>query len=148
MSFRIMLDPADALTQITGRINGAAIAVHNELGPGLLESAYHACLEYELAQCGVPFEKHVPVPLRYHGVYVDCGYRLDLLVEERVIVEVKSVAVLAPIHEAQIITYLKLTGCPVGLLLNFNVTSMRHGIRRIANRFLTQESAAPDTAKD
>src|SRR5687768_207857 len=130
------LDPDDPLTGITEQINGAAIAVHRELGPGLLETAYQACLEYELMQRDMNFQRHVKVPLIYQGVYIDCGYKLDLLVEDRVIVEVKSVERLAPIHSAQMITYLRLRRCPTGLLLNFNVTSMRQGIRRLTNRFL------------
>jgi GxxExxY protein len=127
-------NPSDCLAPLTGRILGAAIAVHRELGPGLLESAYQGCLEYQLHEDGVSFKRQLALPLMYRGVYVDCGYRVDLLVEDRVIVEVKSVEKLAPIHRAQMITYLKLTGCPVGLLLNSNVASMRHGIRRIPNR--------------
>jgi GxxExxY protein len=130
------LDPDDPLTGITGQINGAAIAVHRELGPGLLETAYQACLEYELLQRHMNFQRQVKVPIVYQGVYIDCGYKLDLLVEERVIVEVKSVDRLAPIHSAQMITYLRLRRCPTGLLLNFNVTSMRQGIRRLTNRSL------------
>jgi GxxExxY protein len=131
-----MLDAADNLTRITEQIIGAAIAVHRESGPGLLETAYQACLEYELVQRHIEFQRQVRVPVTYQGVYIDCGYRLDLLVEDCVIVEVKSVASLAPIHSAQIITHLKLKRCPVGLLLNFNVPSMRQGIRRMTNRFL------------
>ena len=136
-------NPADGLAELTGRIVGAAIAVHRELGPGLLESAYQACLEYQLNADGVSFKRQLGLPLQYRGVYVDCGYRVDLLVEDRVIVEVKSVDRLAPIHRAQMITYLKLTGCRVGLLLNFNATSMRQGIRRIPNRFLEAGDQQP-----
>ena len=106
-------------------IIAAVIAVHRELGPGLLESAYQACLEYELLQRKVNFERQVMVPLNYRVIRIDCGYRLDFLVDERVVVEAKSVERLMPIHIAQLITYLKLTKSPVGLLLNFNVTSMR-----------------------
>jgi len=130
----MVVDSNDAMTQITEQIIGSAIAVHRALGPGLLESAYQMCLAYELAQRQVRFQRQVLVPLTYQGVRIDCGYRLDILVEDRVIVEVKSVERIAPIHVAQMITYLKLKGCPVGLLLNFNVTSMRQGIRRIENR--------------
>ena len=137
------LNPRDPLTTLTKRINGAAIAVHRRLGPGLLESAYQACLEYELALQRISFERQVSVPVVYRGVQIDCGYRLDLLVERRVVVEVKSVERLAPIHSAQMITYLKLRQCPVGLVLNFNVTSMRQGIRRLENRFL--DSAASES---
>ena len=127
-------DPNHPTTKITEAVIGAAIDVHRELGPGLLESAYHACLEYELLQRHVKFWRQVPLPVTYRNVRVDCGYRLDFLVEDRVIVEVKSVERLAPIHSAQLITYLKLMRCPVGLLLNFNVTAMHHGIRRLENR--------------
>ena len=118
----------------TEQIIGAAIDVHRALGPGLLESTYQACLEYELVVRGVNFQQQVPLPVIYGGVQINCGYRLDLLVEGTVIVEVKSVERLAPIHKAQMITYLKLRRCQVGLILNFNVTSMRQGIRRITIR--------------
>ena len=126
-------NPADAISSLTGRVIGAAIVVHRELGPGLLESAYQACLEYQLHEHGLRFQRQVALPLQYHGIYVECGYRVDLLVEDLLIVEVKSVEKLAPIHKAQMITHLKLTGRPVGLLLNFNVPSMRQGIRRLDN---------------
>ncbi len=122
------------LRKITETIIGAAIDVHRELGPGLLESAYQACLAYELMQRNVMFARQVPLPVRYRDVRLDCGYRLDFLVEERVIVEIKAVDVLAPIHRAQVITYLKLLKCPVGLLMNFNVTALRQGLRRLENR--------------
>ena len=124
----------DPTTRITEAIIGAAIEVHRELGPGLLESAYQACLAYELVQRNVRFMRQVPLPVTYRDVKVDCGYRLDFLVDDLVVVEIKSVERLAPIHSAQLITYLKLMRCPVGLLLNFNVTAMRHGIRRLENR--------------
>ena len=127
-------DPNHPTTKITEAVIGAAIEVHRELGPGLLESAYQACLEYELGQRHVKFSRQVPLPVTYRNVRVHCGYRLDFLVEDRVIVEVKSVDRLAPIHSAQLITYLKLMRCPIGLLLNFNVTAMRGGIRRLENR--------------
>jgi GxxExxY protein len=124
-------DAATPISDLTRRIIAAAIDVHRELGPGLLESAYQACLEYQLREQGLRFVRQLGLPLQFHGVYVDCGYRVDLLVEDLVIVEVKSVERLAPIHKAQMITYLKLTGCPVGLLMNFNVPAMRQGIRRL-----------------
>jgi GxxExxY protein len=124
----------DALTSLTRSIIGAAITVHRELGPGLLESAYQACLEYELARLRLRFKSQVHVPIEYREIFIDRGYRIDLLVEQSVIVEVKSVEALAPIHAAQLITYLKLTRCPVALLLNFNVAAMRQGIRRYTNR--------------
>lgn len=123
----------DPITKITDSIIGAAIEVHRVLGPGLLESAYQACLEYELFQRGVKFTRQVPVPVIYRTVKVDCAYRLDFLVADRVIVEIKSVERLAPIHTAQLIAYLKLTGCPVGLLINFNETILHRGVRRKEN---------------
>jgi GxxExxY protein len=126
-------DRDDPIARITEAIISAAIEVHRVLGPGLLESAYQACLAYELAQRNVMFATQVALPVTYRDVKVDCGYRLDFLVEQRVIVEVKSVDRLAPIHSAQLITYLKLTRCPVGLLLNFNVTALHEGIRRKEN---------------
>jgi GxxExxY protein len=128
------LNSDDPITKITGAVIGAAIEVHRELGPGLLESAYQACLSYELGRRNVKFAREVPLPVKYHDVRLDCGYRLDFLVEDRVIVEIKSVDRLAPIHSAQVITYLRLMGCPVGLLLNFNVTSLRRGIRRLEKK--------------
>jgi GxxExxY protein len=122
--------PCDALTK---RIIGAAIEVHRTLGPGLLESAYEACLLFELHEAGLKIERQKPVPLVYKNVRLDCGYRLDLVVEGEVVVEVKSVSDAIAIHEAQLLSYLKLTGCQVGLLINFNVKLLRHGIRRIIN---------------
>jgi GxxExxY protein len=138
------LDANDPLTPITDRIIGSAIDVHRELGPGLLESAYQACLEYDLLKKGIHFQRQVALPLTYQGVYVECGYRVDLLVDDRVIVEVKSVEAIARIHFAQMITYLKLKRCRVGLLLNFNVPSMRQGIRRVTNRSLADDLAPSD----
>jgi GxxExxY protein len=124
------------LDQITGAIIGAAIEVHRALGPGLLESAYEACLAYELIQQGFEVEQQKPLPLVYKAVHLDCGYRLDLLVEQAVIVEIKAVDSLAPIHSAQLLSYLKLSGCQVGLLINFNVDILKNGIRRIVNQFV------------
>lgn len=115
---------------VTGEIIGAAIEVHRQLGPGLLESTYQACLARELELLGVFFEYEKPLPLEYKGFRLDCGYRLDLLVASSVVVELKSVEALAPIHEAQLLTYLKLTGVKVGLLINFNVVVLKNGIRR------------------
>jgi GxxExxY protein len=126
--------PEDPLAKITEAVIGAAIEVHRELGPGLLESAYQACLAYELVQRNVKFTRQVPLPVTYGAVKIDCGYRLDFLVEDLVVVEIKSVERLAPIHSAQAITYLKLMKRPVGLLLNFNVTALNYGIRRLENR--------------
>jgi len=115
----------------TSAIIGAAIAVHRELGPGLLESAYEACLAYELSQLGLKVERQKALPVVYRGVRLDCGYRIDLLVDERVIVELKAVDRLEPIHEAQVLSYLKLSGCKVGLLINFNAKVLKDGLRRL-----------------
>jgi GxxExxY protein len=121
------------LNKITEIIIGAAMAVHRELGPGLLESAYEACLAYELPDRGLSVERQKALPVRYRGVNVDCGYRIDLLVEGKVIVELKAVERLEAIHKAQLISYLKLSGCKVGLLINFNVKVLKDGIRRLVN---------------
>jgi GxxExxY protein len=123
----------DELNKITEAIIGAAIEVHRALGPGLLESAYVTCLVYELRERGFKVLQEVPLPLVYKEVKLDCGYRLDLVVNDAVIVEVKSVESLAPIHEAQLLSYLKLADCKVGLLINFNVKMLKHGIKRLAN---------------
>ncbi len=125
----------ERLNAITGKIIAAAIRVHRALGPGLLESAYEACTAFELVQDGLRVEQQKPLPLLYREVRLDCGYRLDLLVEGEVIVEIKATDGLAPIHEAQLLSYLKLSGCRVGLLINFNVTVLKEGIRRIVNEF-------------
>jgi GxxExxY protein len=116
--------------EITSQIIGAAIAVHKALGPGLLESAYEACLVYELTQRGIHVERQKELPVIYGNVRLDCGYRIDLLVEGIVIVELKAVDELAPIHEAQLLSYLKLSGCKIGLLIHFNVEILKDGIRR------------------
>ena len=115
--------------QLTGQIIGAAIEVHKQLGPGLLESTYQACLCHELELRGISFECQKPLALEYKGIKLECGYRIDLLVAGLVIVEIKSVEALAPIHEAQLLTYLKLTGVKVGFLINFNVVVLKDGIR-------------------
>lgn len=116
---------------LTGKLIGFAIEVHRELGPGLLESAYEECLAWELNQAGLAVRRQVPLPVVYKGIKLDCGYRLDLLVEERLIVELKAVDVLLPIHEAQLLTYLKLARFPTGLLINFNVPLLRDGVKRM-----------------
>jgi GxxExxY protein len=123
----------ERLNAITEMIIGAAIQVHRVLGPGLLESAYQACLAYELAKRGLAVEQQKPLPLVYEQVKLECGYRMDLLVEHSVVVEVKSVEALAPIHEAQTLSYLRLSGCQLALLINFNVTVLKDGIRRFIN---------------
>ena len=121
------------INDITEKIIGAAIAVHRELGPGLLESAYEACLAYEIARQGFAVERQKELPVKYRNVKLDCGYRIDLLVERKVIIEIKAIDKLAPIHTAQLLSYLKLSGCRVGLLINFNVKVLKDGIRRLIN---------------
>ena len=123
----------ERLNKITEMIIGGAIQVHRALGPGLLESAYEACLAFELKKRGLGIEEQKPLPLVYDQVKLDCGYRIDLLVERAVVVEVKSIDAVAPIHEAQVISHLKLSGCKVGLLINFNVLQLKEGIRRFVN---------------
>jgi GxxExxY protein len=118
------------LNKITDAVIGAAIEVHRRLGPGLLESAYHECLCKELSLRGVSFEREKPLRLEYKGLELECGYRLDILIANSVVVEVKAVENLIPVHEAQLITYLKLDGWKVGLLINFNVAVLKDGIRR------------------
>jgi GxxExxY protein len=119
-----------SVNRITEEVIGAAIAVHRALGPSLLESAYQECLCQELALRGVPFERQVPLPLEYKGIRCECGYRLDILVNGTVVVEVKSIEAIAPIHEAQLLTYLRLGGWNIGLLMNFNVVVSKDEIRR------------------
>ena len=118
----------DALTE---QIIGALIEVHRTLGPGLLESAYQACSAREFSLRQMLFEQEKTLPLEYKGVRVDCGYRLDFMVAGKVIVELKTVEAFQPVHEAQLLTYLRLTGCKVGLLVNFNVPVLKHGIKRM-----------------
>ena len=125
--------PIKAINKITEAIIGSAISVHKSLGPGLLESAYEACLAFELADCGLSVERQKALPVVYRNVKLDCGYRLDLLVENEVIVEIKAIDRLLPIHSAQLLSYLKLSGCKVGLLINFNVKILKNGIRRLIN---------------
>jgi len=125
----------NGLNEITDHVIGAAIEVQRALGPGLLESACEVCLVAELAQRGLSVEQQKPLPVVYRDVRLDCGYRLDLLVEGEVVVEVKAVEKLAPIHEAQVISYLRLSGHTVGLLVNFNVILLKDGLRRLVNDF-------------
>ena len=122
------------INQITEKIIGAAIEIHKTLGPGLLESAYEECLCYELSRARISFRRQVDLPVSYKEVKLDCGYRIDLLVEEEVIIELKTVEKLLPIHEAQLLTYLKMMDKRLGLLVNFNVPVLRDGIKLIANR--------------
>ncbi len=116
--------------ELTGEIIGAAIEVHKQLGPGLLESAYEECLAYELVQRGLQIERQRPVPVVYKKVKLDFGYRIDILVGNTVLLELKSVDSLAPVHEAQVLTYMKFSGKSIGLLINFNVTVLKNGLRR------------------
>ena len=118
------------LNELTHEIVGAAIEVYRHLGPGLLESSYRDCLCHELSLRGVGFRKECRLPLEYKGISLDCGYRVDVLVEELVPVELKTVQALMPVHEAQLLTYLRLGGWKVGLLINFNVPVLKDGIRR------------------
>lgn len=115
---------------LSNKIIGCAIEVHRELGPGLLESTYEQCLAYELSQARIPFKLQVELPVEYKEIRLDCGYRIDLLADGRLVVELKSVDQLLPIHEAQILTYMKLAGVKVGLLINFNVAILTKGVRR------------------
>ena len=119
--------------EISNRIIGAAMKVHTALGPGLLESAYKECLYYVLQKEGLKVEKEKPMPLVFEEVKLECGYRIDLLVENKVVIEIKSVEVLNDVHLAQILTYLKLGNYKLGLLVNFNVALLKHGIKRVAN---------------
>jgi GxxExxY protein len=121
--------------EITEKIIGCAIKVHIALGPGLLESAYESCLQFELLQSGLYVERQKPIPLVYQAIKMECGYRADLVVERNVIVEVKAVESLNEIHFVQTVTHLKLGNYRLGLLINFNVVRLKDGIRRIANRF-------------
>jgi GxxExxY protein len=117
--------------KITETIIGAAIEVHRHLGPGLLESVYQTCLAKELSLAGLAFEQQKQLPVEYKGLKLECGYRLDFLVERIVVVELKTVDSLLPVHESQLLTYLKLSGCKTGLLLNFNVPVLKSGIKRM-----------------
>lgn len=118
------------LNLLSERVIGAAIEVHRYLGPGLLESAYDECLSHELLLRGVPYQRQVALPLKYKNVQLDCGYRIDFVVGGLIVVEVKSVGAIHPVHEAQLQTYLSLGGWKLGLLINFNVPLLRQGIRR------------------
>jgi GxxExxY protein len=119
------------VNELTRRIIGSAMEVHRALGPGLLESSYEVCLTHELNSMGLRFEHQKPLPISYKGIQLDCGYRLDIVVENTVVVELKSVETLLPIHHAQLLTYLKLSDYKVGLLINFNVKLLKDGIKRI-----------------
>lgn len=128
---------------ITREIIGAAIEVHRQLGPGLLESAYEECLCHELTARKVSFERQKPIPLVYKDAKLDCGYRLDILVEGKIVVELKSIDGLGPIHDAIVLTYLKLSGHKLGLLINFNVTLLKDGIKR----FIMARRSSPQSSQ-
>lgn len=121
------------INALTGQVIGAAIEVHKILGPGLLESACEECLCHELKLRGISFERQKALPIEYKGIELECGYRLDIVMNNSLIVELKSCESLEPIHEAQLLTYLKLTGIKIGLLINFNVSVLKDGIKRLAN---------------
>jgi GxxExxY protein len=129
------MDEKDALNRISEQVIGAAIDVHRIIGPGLLESAYEACLVFELRDRGFKVEQQKPLPVVYKNDKLDCGYRLDLVIEGRVIVEIKAVERLTTVHEAQLLSYLRLCGCKLGLLINFHVSMLKNGVRRIVNEF-------------
>lgn len=130
------------MEELTETVIGAGIRIHRALGPGLLESAYEECLCYELSKAGLKFVRQVPLPVHYEQVALDCGYRMDLVVEGILILELKTTEKLLPIHEAQLLIYLKLSGLALGFLINFNVPVLREGIRRIANNY-SPSSALP-----
>lgn len=121
--------------ELTEKVIGAAIQVHKALGPGLLESVYEECMSVEMELLGIPFERQKHLPISYRGVQVAASYRNDLLVDGRVVVDLKAVERLHPVHDAQLLTYLRLTGCHVGLLINFNVAILIDGIKRLVNGF-------------
>ncbi|MDZ7661939.1 GxxExxY protein [Thiohalophilus sp.] len=120
--------------EIAGEIIGAAIEVHRVLGPGLLESAYHECLKHEFGIRGIGYESEVPIPLKYKGIVVDQVYRADFMVDNKVIIELKSLEEIKDIHKSQVLTYLRLTGRKLGLLINFRTSLIKNGIYRVANK--------------
>jgi GxxExxY protein len=121
------------INEISGQVVDAAMKVHSALGPGLLESVYEVCLAYELRERGLKVDQQLPLPVQYRGIRIEVGYRLDLLVNDAVLVELKAVAKLAPVHQAQLLSYLKLSGHKVGLLINFHVEHLTDGIQRLVN---------------
>jgi|SRR5580765_4957842 len=125
----------DELNKISGKIIEYSINVHKELGPGMLEGAYEICLMHELVRHGFSVERQVMLPIRYQGITLDAGYRIDLLVENSVIVELKAIDRLLPVHEAQLLSYLRMSDLRLGLLINFNVRLLRDGVRRVVNDF-------------
>lgn len=143
----VVMPTAGQLNAVTEQVIGAAMEVHRAIGPGLLESAYEACLVYELRERGFCVEEQKPLPVVYKGVQLDCGYRLDMVVNECVIVEIKAVEKLTTVHEAQLLSYLRLLNCRVGLLLNFHCTMLKNGIRRIVNDFPSSANSAISAVK-
>lgn len=135
------------LKNLSGIIVDAAMKVHSSLGPGLLESAYETCLKHELLKRGLEVKTQVELPIVYDGIRLDAGYRIDLLVADSVVVELKSVDKIAPIHEAQLLSYLKLSNLQVGLLINFNVIHLKDGIKRMVNRYQPLRSSASSAVK-
>lgn len=121
----------ETLNKLSNTVIGACISIHRELGPGLLESAYEACLAHELHLAGLSFKQQVALPIKYKGIHLECGYRLDFMVEGDLIIEIKAVADILPIHDAQLLTYLRLARKPLGLLINFNVPALKKGLRRV-----------------
>jgi len=128
------------MSDLTSEIIGAAISIHRRLGPGLLESAYEACLAYELERLGLRVERQKAVPLVYEAVNLDCGFRADLVVNGRVVIEIKAKEALHPVDEAQLLSHLRLLNIPVGLLINFHVAMLRDGIRRMVNNYREDDS--------
>jgi GxxExxY protein len=130
------------INDITNMVIGAAMKIHSAIGPGVLESVYRKCLQHELHKAGLAVQSELKLPVHYDGLVLESGYRLDLLVQDRVVIELKYVDALLPIHKAQLLTYLRLANKPLGLLLNFNVVHMRDGIRRILNNRYQNVAAA------
>jgi GxxExxY protein len=137
-----MITQGAALDELTEQIIGCAIQVHEAMGPGLLESIYKTCLVIELRSRGFRVETERPLALVYREIPIASHFRLDIVVEQSVVIEVKAITTVAPVHRAQVVSYLKLTGCPVGLLLNFNVTSLKHGVRRLVRPDLYRAKSA------
>lgn len=130
-----MIEKNDPANVVTDKIIGAAIEVHRHLGPGLLESIYEECLCYELSQMGLQFQRQVRLPIHYKGIKLESAYKMDLVVEDAVVVEIKATEGMAPIHSSQVLTYLKSSNKRVGLLINFNVPVLKDGLKRIVNRY-------------
>jgi GxxExxY protein len=141
-------ESTEGLSALTEKIIGAAIEVHRHTGPGLMESAYEECLCHELSQLGLSFRRQVELPVLYKGVKLDCGYKLDLVVEDAVVLELKAVDQLLPIHNAQLLTYLKLSGKRVGLLLNFHAPILTKGIKRLINNSSVPSATSVSSSLD